>query len=59
MIELSTGYLASCSEDKTIKIYDVGLKTYKVIQTLKDHTGWVSKIIELKYMKKYLANIKK
>ena len=48
MIELSTGYLASCSEDKTIKIYDVGLKTYKVIQTLKDHTGWVSKIIELK-----------
>ena len=47
MIELSTGYLASCSEDKTIKIYDVGLKTYKVIQTLKDHTGWVSKIIEL------------
>ena len=48
MIELSTGYLASCSEDKTIKIYDIGLKTYKVIQTLKDHTGWVSKIIELK-----------
>ena len=48
MIELSTGYLASCSEDKTIKIYDVGLKTYRVIQTLKDHTGWVSKIIELK-----------
>ena len=47
MIELSTGYLASCSEDKTIKIYDVGLKTYRVIQTLKDHTGWVSKIIEL------------
>ena len=47
MIELSTGYLASCSEDKTIKIYDVGLKTYKVIQTLTDHTGWVSKIIEL------------
>ena len=47
MIELSTGYLASCSEDKTIKIYDIGLKTYKVIQTLKDHTGWVSKIIEL------------
>ena len=47
MIELTTGYLASCSEDKTIKIYDVGLKTYKVIQTLKDHTGWVSKIIEL------------
>ena len=48
MIELSTGELASCSEDKTIKIYDVGLKTYRVIQTLKDHTGWVSKIIELK-----------
>ena len=46
--ELSTGELASCSEDKTIKIYDVGLKTYRVIQTLKDHTGWVSKIIELK-----------
>ena len=51
MIELSTGELASCSEDKTIKIYDVGLKTYRVIQTLKDHTGWVSKIIELKNKK--------
>ena len=48
MIELSTGELASCSEDKTIKIYDVGLKIYKVVQTLKDHTGWVSKIIELR-----------
>ena len=51
MIELSTGELASCSEDKTIKIYDVGLKIYKVIQTLKDHTGWVSKILELKNKK--------
>ena len=59
MIELSTGYLASCSEDKTIKIYDVGLKTYKVIQTLKDHTGWVSKIIELNNKQLMVLNIKK
>ena len=48
MILLSTGDLASCSEDKTIKIYNIGLKTYKVVQTLKDHTGWISTIKELK-----------
>ena len=40
--------LASCSIDNTIKLYNINKNRYNVIQTLKEHKNWVSKIIELK-----------
>ena len=43
-----SGILASGSDDKTIKLYNINGNEYKVIQTLTYHTNWVSKIIELK-----------
>ena len=48
IIQLSSGYLASCSNDNTIKLYDIIENQYNVIQTLEEHTNYVSKIIELK-----------
>jgi len=47
LIQLKSGILASCSCDKTIKLYNIKKKEYQVIQTLKYHTGWVNKLIEL------------
>ena len=40
-------YIASCSNDKTIKLYNIKGKEYQVIQTLNYHTDWVYKLIEL------------
>ena len=48
IIQLSSGILASCSYDKTIKLFKIyGIK-YEIIQTLNYHTNIVYKIIELK-----------
>jgi len=48
IIQLSCGLLASCSVDKTIKLYNINGNNYTVIQTLNDHTDSVFHIIELK-----------
>ena len=47
LTELSSGILASCSDDKTIKLYNITGNEYQVIQTLNYHTNFVYKIIEL------------
>lgn len=39
--------LASCSGDKTIKIFNINNNNYEIFQTLKYHQGPVLKIIEL------------
>ena len=46
--QLSSGILASCSKDKTIKLFNIKENDYEIIQTLKYHTKAVFKIIELK-----------
>ena len=48
IIQLSSGFLASCSNDNTIKIYNIFENQYNVIQTLAEHTNYVTKLIELK-----------
>ena len=48
VIQLNSGELASCSLDKTIKLYNINKNEYKVIQTLNEHKDSVNKIIELK-----------
>ena len=48
IIQLSSGILASCSYDKSIKLFNIKENKYEVLQTLNDHTDWVNKIIELK-----------
>ena len=53
IIQLSSGFLASCSYDYTVKIFDINGNNYKEIQTLK-HALEVTKIIELK--NKYLVS---
>ena len=40
--------MASCSVDKTIKLFNITGNNYNILQTLKYHTGTVYKIIELK-----------
>ena len=45
---LSSGILASFSLDNTIKLFNIKDNKYKVLQTLKYHTGSVRKVIELK-----------
>ena len=40
--------MASCSNDKTIKLFEVKDNKYKILQTLNYHTNNVYKIIELK-----------
>ena len=45
---LSSGILASCSDDKTIKLFNIKDNEYYIFQTLKYHTDSVRKIIELK-----------
>ena len=48
IIQLSSGELASCSYDQTIKIYNIKETQYKVIQTLNYHDNIVWKILKLK-----------
>ena len=45
---LSSGILASCSGDKTIKLFKINERNYEVLQTLNYHNDSVYKIIELK-----------
>ena len=47
LTQLSSGELASCSEDNTIKLYNINGNNYNVIQTLSFHTNSVYKLIEL------------
>ena len=48
IIQLSSGILASCSSDNTIKLFNIKDNNYEIIQTLNYHTNYVYKIIELK-----------
>ena len=48
IIQLSSGILASCSFDGSIKLFHIKGNKYEVLQTLNDHTNLVHKIIELK-----------
>ena len=48
IIQLSSGILASCSWDNSIKLYNIKECEYEVLQTLNYHTSYVYKIIELK-----------
>ena len=45
--QLSSGFLASCSQDKTIKIIKIKGLEYEILQTLEYHTDSVYRIIEL------------
>ena len=47
ILQLSSGMLASCSYDQTIKIFNINNNNYEVVQTLQYHQGPVYKIIEL------------
>ena len=51
VIELNSDELASCSDDNTIKIYNILGNEYKVTQTLNEHKDYVIEIIELKNKK--------
>jgi len=46
--QLSTGILASCSEDKTIKLFKIKDFKYEILQSINFHKDTVYKIIELK-----------
>ena len=46
--QLSSGILASCSNDNTIKLFNIKGVEYEIIQTLNYHTSTVYKIVELK-----------
>ena len=48
IIQLSSGILASCSWDKSIKLFKIKENKYEVLQTLNYHTDGVNKIIEFK-----------
>ena len=45
--QLSSGLLASCSLDNTIKLYNITNNKYQVMQTLKNNIGGVRDMIEL------------
>ena len=47
LLQLSSGLLASCSGDYTIKIFNINNNNYKIEQTLNEHKDWVNGIIEL------------
>ena len=47
LTQLSSGILASCSLDQTIKLFDITENKYKVIQNLNYHKSEVCQIIEL------------
>ena len=51
VVQLNSGLLASCSADKTIKLFNINGNEYKVIQTLTNHKDRVYKIIELNNQK--------
>ena len=46
--KLSSGILASCSSDNTIKLFNINGMKYEILQTLNYHSSTVCKIIELK-----------
>ena len=46
--QLSSGILASCSFDNTIKLFNINGMKYEMLQTLNYHNNYVYKIIELK-----------
>ena len=48
IIQLSSGILASCSNDNSIKLFKIKGNEYEVFQTLNYHTKPVYQIIELK-----------
>ena len=52
--QLSSGIIATCSSDKTIKLFNINGNNYNILQTLNYHTDKVYKIIELK--NKYLVS---
>ena len=52
--QLSSGIIASCSKDKTIKLFNIKGNNYNILQTLNYHSNYVYKIIELK--NKYLVS---
>ena len=47
LTQLSSDILVSCSDDKTIKLYEIKGNEYKIIQTLNNHTNYVYGLIEL------------
>ena len=47
ILQLNTGMLASCSDDKSIKIFNIKYNNYQLLQTLNYHNSCVNKIIEL------------
>ena len=49
--QLKSGVLASCSEDKMIKLFNINGNEYNVIQTLSYHSSYVYKIMELSNQK--------
>ena len=54
---MSSGIIAACSSDKTIKLFNINRNNYNILQTLNYHTDRVYKIIELK--NKYLVSCSK
>ena len=48
IISLNPNMLASCSGDKTVKIFKITGNMYKILQTLKEHKRNVYRLIELK-----------
>ena len=51
---MSSGILATCSSDNTIKLFNIKGNNYNILQTLNYHTDKVYKIIELQ--NKYLVS---
>jgi len=51
LLLLSSGYLASCSKDSKIKIFNISGNEYNVIQTLNHHIKGVNKLLELNNQK--------
>ena len=47
IMQLSSGMLASISNDHTIKIFNIKNNNYKILQTLNDHKTFAFRIIEL------------
>lgn len=48
LTKLSNGILASCSKDKTIKLFIISGNNYKALKTMNYHEKEVFKVIELK-----------
>ena len=45
---MSSGIIATCSFDKTIKLFNIKGNNYNILQTLNYHTDYAYKIVELK-----------